>query len=86
MIQGKLANNIQKIFKQKNEELLEKMRQAKDEDEKLKYYDRHLAQKYIDEAPKSTLKLKLSDAFKSVCKNWKDPEDDAAVHVEKKGG
>ena len=46
------------------------MKDAKTEDEKLHIWDAYVAQKMIDEAPINTLKVRLSDYFKTVCKNW----------------
>ena len=57
-------------MKKKNEEILESMKDAKTEDEKLHIWDAYVAQKMIDEAPMNTLKVRLSDYFKTVCKNW----------------
>lgn len=61
-------------MKQKNEEILEKMRNSTDEEEKLRLYDMHIAQKYIDDtAPlRRKMDIKLSNLFKSVSKNWND--------------
>ena len=43
------------------------MIKCKDEDEKIKLYDKHIAQKYIDENPQSsTLNLKIIDILGST--------------------
>ena len=35
-------------------------------------WDAHVAQKMLDERPANTLKVKMSDYLKHVCKNWEE--------------
>ena len=49
------------------------MRDAKDEKEKMSLWDQHMAQKRLDERPKKdTIKIKLSELFKSICNKYED--------------
>lgn len=59
-------------MKKKNEEILERIKYVDDEKEKLKLWDEHIAQKMLDDRPANTLKIKLSEYFKSICKSWED--------------
>lgn len=69
-MQNLLGNGIKKIMKKKNEEIFEKIKQTDNEQEKLKLWDAHIAQKMIDDRPENTLKIKLSDYFRSICPSW----------------
>ena len=46
------------------------MQMADTDKQKLKYYDDHVAQKYIDDMPKSILNIRLKEFFSSVCNKW----------------
>lgn len=60
-------------MKAKNEAILESMKAANNEEDKMKLWDQHMAQKRLDERkPVNTLHIKLSDYFKGICKGWED--------------
>ena len=67
-----IGMGLRKIFISRNEKHLEDMRAANTEQEKMELYDKYLAQKFIDEAPKSTLKLKMSDILGQHGGSWVD--------------
>lgn len=71
-IQSLLGNKIIKIMKKKNEQILEQMKFAENEQDKMKIWDKHMAQKILDDRPKNTLQIKLSEYLKGVCKDWQD--------------
>ena len=56
--------------------ILLKMQLEDNEDQKLKIYDEYVRQKYIDDNPKTTMKAKLSDFFKVICKDWCDEREE----------
>ena len=73
---NKLEDEIKTMFVRKNQMLLLKMQLEDNEDQKLKIYDEYVRQKYIDDNPKTTMKGKVSDFFKVICKDWCDQEQE----------
>ena len=51
------------------------MKEETDEAKKFELYDKHIAQKMLDQRPANTLQVRMSQMFKSVCKNWVDEDE-----------